>query len=73
MNGVLWRLKVCRTISGLMLILFWSCTMPGDPIINESSYIESFQINFDEDSNELYIAINIHLYLISKEYSMILL
>ena len=62
MNGLLWRLKVCRTISVLMLILFCSCTMPGDPIINESSYIESIQINFDEDSNELYIAMNIMNY-----------
>ena len=59
MNGLLWRLKVCRAISVLLLILFCSCTMPGDPIIKESSYIDSYQINFNEDSNELYIALDI--------------
>ncbi len=48
-----------RKISVLFLILFCSCTMPGDPIINESSYIDSYQINFNDDSNELYIALDI--------------
>ena len=62
MNGLPWRLKVYRKILVLFLILFCSCSMPGDPIINESSYIESYQINFNEYSNELYIALDIMNY-----------
>ena len=59
MSGLLWRLKVHSIISVIILILFYSCSMPSDPTSKEDIYIDSSQIIFDENSNDLYIALNI--------------
>ena len=46
----------------LILLLCFSCDMPSESKIKEDVYINSSQINFDENTNELFIVFNISNY-----------
>ena len=62
MSGLLWRFKVDKIRFIIISILLSSCNMPIDSSVKENLYIDSYQINFDQNSNDLYIVLEIENY-----------
>ena len=62
MSGLLWRFKVHKIRFIIISILLSSCNMPIDSSVEENLYIDSYQINFDQNSNDLYIVLEIENY-----------
>ena len=52
MSGLLWRFKVHKIKFIIISILLSSCNMPIDSSVEENLYIDSYQINFDQNSND---------------------